>query len=210
MNSYWEDRYRNEHKIWGEVPSRTAHRALELFRQYHIKILLVPGSGYGRNTRLFSSSGFDVTGVEISSTAHGMAGEFDPGTKHHCASVLDMSFLTDIFDAVYCFNTLHLFLKEERMVFIKQCIDKVKPGALLFFTVFSEKEPSFGKGEEVEKNTFESKPGRPAHYFTEKDLKSYFTGMEIIETGIIEDQETHGTEGPHTHNLRYICAREAT
>jgi len=210
MDSYWENRYQNESKIWGEAPSRTAHQALELFRQNDVKALLVPGSGYGRNTRLFSLSGFDVTGVEISATACEIAREFDPLSRFYCTSVLDMSFLTDTFDAVYCFNTLHLFPKEERESFIKECFEKVIDGGLIYFTVFSENEPSYGKGKEVEKNTFESKPGRPVHYFTEDDLKAHFTGMDIIESGIAEDFETHGEEGPHTHILRYICIRKVS
>jgi SAM-dependent methyltransferase len=208
MGSYWESRYKKEGRIWGETPSKTACRALELFRQNSVKTVLVPGSGYGRNTKLFSTAGFDVTGVEISTIACETAVEFDPGSAFFCASVLDMSFLAGTFGAAYCFNTLHLFLKEERKLFLQQCIDKVKTGGLLYFTVFSENEPSFGKGVEVERNTFESKPGRPAHYFTEEDLKDHFPGTDIIETGITEDPENHGEEGPHTHILRYICVRK--
>jgi hypothetical protein len=82
----------------------------------------------------------------------------------------------------------------------------MKNNGLMFFTVFSEKEESYGKGREVEKNTYESKPGRPVHYFNEDDLREHFENMEIVETGITEDPEEHG-EGPHTHILRYICVK---
>ncbi len=208
MENYWDSRYHKEQKIWGESPSRTARSALELFRRNNFKKLLVPGSGYGRNTRLFSSDGFEVTGVEVSNVAVEMARAFDPLSKFYSASVLDMSFLPDTYDAVYCFNTLHLFLKQNRRTCVDQCLEKVTGGGLLYFTVFSEKEPNFGKGREVEENTYESKPGRPAHYFTEDDLKAHFTGTDIIETGLAEDHEAHGEEGPHTHILRYIVARK--
>jgi len=72
--------------------------------------------------------------------------------------------------------------------------------------VFSEKEDSYGKGAETEKNTFESKPGRPVHYFTDDDLKEHFQGMDMVETGIMEDREDHG-DRPHTHVLRYIYVK---
>ena len=208
MENYWDSRYQKEYQIWGESPSRTAHQALELFRRNNIRKVLVPGSGYGRNARLFSSSGIEVTGVEISAVAGELDREFDPLSKHYCASVLDMSFLADTFDAVYCFNTLHLFHEKDRKRCIDQCLERVTSGGLLYFTVFSENEPSFGKGQEVEENTFESKPGRPAHYFTEADLRVHFTGTDLIETGLAEDHEDHGEEGPHTHILRYIIARK--
>jgi SAM-dependent methyltransferase len=206
MNEYWDARYRAEGRIWGDSPSRTAEYALGLFKRNKVKTVLVPGSGYGRNSRLFSASGIDVTGVEISAAACAESRSFDPLTHVHNASVLDMSFLAGIFDAIYCFNVLHLFLEDNRRIFLREYAARVKEGGLMFFTVFSEKEPTFNKGREVEKDTFESKPGRPVHYFTAPDLHDHFQGMKIIESGIIEDPEDHG-DGPHVHLLRYICVR---
>ena len=203
MNEYWDERFRAEGRIWGDTPSPTAHHALELFRQNNVRSLLVPGSGYGRNTRLFSQSGFRVTGVEISPLACEMSREFDPQTRVFNSSVLDMSFDTDEYDAVYCFNVLHLFCEKDRQLFIRQCTNKLKKSGHMYFTVFSDLETTYGKGREIERNTFESKPGRPTHYFTEDDLLEHFSDTEILETGMAEELEDHG-EGPHTHTLRYI------
>jgi SAM-dependent methyltransferase len=203
---YWDSRFKSEGRIWGEQPSKTAYLALALFRKQEVKKVLVPGSGYGRNTKLFATSGFNVTGVEISLIACGMAGTFDPLTRVVNNSVLELTDDTEIYDAVYCFNVMHLFREEQRKQFIGQCLKKTKVNGLLFFTVFSEKEESFGKGRKVEWNTFESKPSRPVHYFTADDLRSHFSGTEIIDTGLIDDPEDHG-EGPHIHRLRYIYLR---
>ena len=139
MNEYWEARFQAEGKIWGDAPSRTAAYALELFRKAGVKTILVPGSGYGRNTKLFSSAGFKVTGVEISATAYKTSLEFDPPSKFYNASALDLSFLEDKFDAIYCFNVLHLFREKDRNLFIKECAGRLNAGGLMFFTVFSEK-----------------------------------------------------------------------
>jgi SAM-dependent methyltransferase len=206
MNEYWDKRYQVEGKIWGDLPSRTAKHALELFRKHNVEKILVPGSGYGRNSRLFATAGFEVTGIEISPLACKMAREFDPLSWFIQASVLDMAFLTEKFDAIYCFNVLHLFREEDRKLFIKQCVARLKENGIMYFIVFSEKEESYGKGREVEKYTYESKPGRPVHYFNDEDLREHFVKGEIIETGIAEDPEDHG-EGPHTHILRYICVK---
>lgn len=204
VNDYWDIRYQAEGKIWGETPSYTASYALDLFRKAGVKTVLVPGSGYGRNTRLFSASGLAVTGVEKSPAACAMAREFDPASRFHNASVLDMSFLPQKYEAIYCFNVLHVFNTEDRKEFIRQCLGSIVPPGLMFFTVFSEHDGSFGKGPEIEENTFESRPGRAAHYFTDSDLKAHFKGTVILETGILEDPENHGAEGPHVHRLRYI------
>ena len=209
MKSYWNKRFGAEGKIWGDSPSRTTYSALEIFRRNNVRKILVPGSGYGRNTRLFSTSGYEVTGIEISSIACQLAGEFDPLSRVFHASVQDMSFDTESYDAIYCFNVLHLFTAEQRNSFIQKCLEKTRDNGIMYFTVFSEKEPTYGKGQEIEKNTYESKPGRPTHYFTDEDLKAHFKETEVLETGIIEDSENHGEEGPHTHILRYICLRKA-
>ena len=203
---YWESRFAQEGKIWGELPSKSAYSALELFLAHHVKTVLVPGSGYGRNSKLFSSAGLAVTGIEISETAYQLAGQFDPRSKFYQGSVLDMSCDAKKYDAFYCFNVLHLFRQPERELFLQQCINKLQSGGLACFVVFSDRESSFGQGRETEPDTFESKPGRPVHYFTEPDLRQQFHNFEILDTGIIEDPEDHGGQA-HVHILRYISAR---
>lgn len=207
--TYWDKRFRDEGYVWGDSPSQTAGYALEIFRQNKVKRILVPGSGYGRNTKLFSASGFDVTGIEISEVACALAREYDPQTKHYSSSVLDMSFDKNKYDAIYGYNVLHLFREKERKLCLRECAAKVRDNGLMFFTVFSDRDPSFGKGEEVEKNTFESRPDRPVHYFTEDSLRDLFKDFETLESGITEDMENH-SGGPHTHMLAYILARKAS
>lgn len=202
---YWEQRFGEEGMIWGETPSKTAYYALEIFRSHEIKRILVPGSGYGRNTKLFSSSGYEVTGVEISEKACTMAKLFNPDTMFYQGSVLDMPFDTNLYDAIYCFNVLHFFLEDDRNLFLKNCAEKLKKNGLMFFTVFSDEESNFGQGKEVEKNTFETRPGRPAHYYTEVDLLEQFKDFNIGEKGVLPDPEDHGGK-PHTHVLRYVLA----
>jgi 2-polyprenyl-3-methyl-5-hydroxy-6-metoxy-1,4-benzoquinol methylase len=210
LEPYWTNRFRNENKIWGDNPSKSAYHAIELFQTFKINKILVPGSGYGRHTKLFSSSGYDVTGIEISSEACSIAKKNDPNTKILNSSVLDIGFKNETFDAIYCFNVLHLFREKERKKFIYKCYQELKINGICFFVVFSEEEESYGKGKEIEKNTFESKPGRPVHYFSKHDLQQHFKKFEVIEEGIIDDPEEHGDIGRHTHRLRYmICEKTA-
>ena len=103
-----------------------------------------------------------------------------------------MPFNDDLYDAIYCYNTLHLFLREERIKILKKCYNQLNANGFVFFVVFSDKEKSYGKGKEIEDNTYESKPGRPTHYFTDEDIIEHFKDFLIIETGIMVDQENHG------------------
>jgi SAM-dependent methyltransferase len=205
---YWNKRFTDGRKIWGDSPSKTAEYALKLFKNKNLYNILVPGSGYGRNTKLFSDANYQVVGIEISKSAIDIAQQFNPKTQVFQGSVLDMPFNNEKYDGIYCHNVLHLFLQKERIVFLKKCYKQLKNGGFAFFSVFSDNEGSFGKGKKIEENTFESKPWRPAHYFTEIDLIDHFKEYSVIETGEIEEKENHGELGPHTHILRYILVKK--
>ncbi len=206
MCAYWDARFGSEGKIWGDRPSRTAEYASAAFRKHGVRDVLVPGAGYGRNAVLFSRSGFAVTGVEISQAAVKIAMASGDGVKYLQGSFLDVSVAPGSFDAVYCFNVLHLFKEADRRRFVAKCADALRDGGLAFFAVFSDTEASYGKGTSTEANTFESKPGRPVHYFTDEDLRDHFAGFDVLESGLMEDPEDHGDEGPHVHMEHYILA----
>lgn len=205
---YWNNRFSDKGKIWGDKPSITAMHALNLFKKYNIKKILIPGSAYGRHTKFFSKNNYIVTGIEISDVALTIAKDYDPKSKFILGSVLDMPFNDEKYDAIYCHNLLHLLLKNDRVLFIQKCYTQLKENGYIFFSAFSEQEQSFGKGKKIEENTFESKPWRPAHYFTTEDLMSHFNAFRVIETDIIEEPENHDDLGPHTHKLRYIFAQK--
>jgi trans-aconitate methyltransferase len=208
MTGYWNHRYAAEGMIWGDRPSNSAALAREFFAREGAVRLLVPGAGYGRNARFFSDNHYQVTGVEPAGTALQLAARHDPRTTYLHGSLLDLQLAEESFDAIYCFNVLHLFRENERRLFVQKCSSLLRNNGVVFFTVFSEKEKSFGQGKMVEANTFESKPGRPVHYFTEEDLVSTFSGYTVMATGIMQDEENHGKEGPHSHLLRCIYARK--
>jgi SAM-dependent methyltransferase len=209
MKEYWNSRFSKEEKIWGVLPSKTAYIALKLFQKNNIKKVLIPGIGYGRNSKLFSDNDFQVVGIEISEIAYEMAKLFDPKSKIILGSILDMPLNDELFDAIYCYNTLHLFLKRERTFILKNCYESLKKGGFVFFAVFSDKEKSYGEGKKIEENTFESKPGRPVHYFSKNDLIHHFKdNFRIIKNKITVDKEIHGAEGLHYHKLRYIFAQK--
>lgn len=186
----------------------TVERAHVLFTQHKVQSLLIPGSGYGRNTRFFAEHGYAVTGIEVSETALALAQAQDSMSRYVHASLLDDVLTDETFDAIYCFNVLHLFLAAERRDLIRRCRRWLGPDGLAYFVVFSEEEESYGKGAAVEDNTFETRPGRPAHYFTDADLRAHFADFTIIETGLVSDPEDHSPEGPHVHTLRYVCAQK--
>jgi SAM-dependent methyltransferase len=146
MNTFWEERFRGEGRIWGDTPSRTVPYAIKLFKKAGVHEVLIPGSGYGRNAGEFARAGFEVTGIEISPSALALACNNSLGVRYHHGSVLDRPFDDSMYDGIYCFNVLHLFRKVDRAEFLQLCREQLKEGGVMFFVVFSDKEPSFGTG----------------------------------------------------------------
>lgn len=208
MRDYWNNRFRKENEIWGRANSKTAELCLQYFHKFGIKNILIPGIGYGRNAQFFKEKGFSVEGIEISDQAIKIARNKGITFPIYSGDVLDMPFNDTRYDGIYCFSVLHLFRQEDRKKFVDKCNQQLNPSGIIFFAVFSEKEPSYGKGKKIEENTFESKPGRPVHYFTDDDLRKHFSEFSILDSDLIEDLENHGEEGPHIHILRYIVAQK--
>ena len=101
--------------------------------------VIIPGSGYGRNSATFVRAGFEVTGIEISDTALNLACQGSPEVRYQHGSVLEMPFDDSMYDGIFCFNVLHLFRKHDRAVLLQRCREQLKEGGKMFFVVFSER-----------------------------------------------------------------------
>lgn len=207
MANYWEKRYQQEGKIWGEVPSLSVVCAEKIFSENSVSSIHIPGCGYGRNAGFFLKAGYSVSGTEISEIACKIASIDYPELEIRNSSILEKGTSRCPADAIFAYNILHLFNKSERFRLIKLWSEMLTKNGIVFCTVFSENESSFGKGKETEKNTYESKPGRPVHYFSETDLEYHFINFKMIKSGLFPEPEDHGGE-KHIHNLRYIAAKK--
>lgn len=208
LRHFWNGQFSKYHHVWGETHSHSAEIALAHFRRHAVHSILVPGCGYGRNTKLFSSSGFEVTGVEISDEACALAQAYDPATKVYHASFLDDEVLQVRFEGIYCFNVLQLFLKADRARFVRKSAEVLAPGGLMFFTGISDQDASYGQGAEVEENTFAVQPDKILHYFTPEDLQAHFDGFKVLEVGELEDQVSHSLYGIKQYRIRYLLVSD--
>ncbi|WP_342553133.1 class I SAM-dependent methyltransferase [Paenibacillus sp. FSL R7-0652] len=202
MGSYWEDRFQTEGKVWGETPSVITTKAISSFRQRGVKQVLVLGAGYGRNTKELAKY-FKVDGIEVSGAAVKLAREWDTHSNVIHASVLDVK-LPQKYDAVFCYNLLHLFKRQERNVIIGKCSEFLRKGGSGFFTLFSDEDSNCGKGSLLEPNTYEYKQGKFAHFFNELDLSHHFANYTILDTGSFREQLHYAHEQSTWIDLRYV------
>jgi SAM-dependent methyltransferase len=207
MQDYWDSQFLKGGYIWSKQPSESAKYANRLFNEYDISDLLILGIGYGRNSLPFLESGYNVSGIEISEVAIELLKKSELSNKIRVfhGSIIGMPFEDVKYDAIFSFNTLHLFNKNDRQTIMDKCKSQLNSNGLIFFAVISELEPGYGDGIEIEENTFEKK-GKPVHFFTEEDLKKHFKKFEIVKSDLIDEPEDHGEEGKHIHKCRYIFA----
>lgn len=208
QEAYWDEQFKESACIWGNRPSITADIALSHFKENQVHSILIPGVGYGRNSKLFTSNGFDVTGVEISSTACNLARNYDPRINLFHGSIFDVELPEEKYDAIFCFDVLHLFLEKERSRFIDKCSRFVRPNGFMFFTALSENDDYFGCGTEVEAATFEVKAGKYIHFFTELDLTNSFRQFTKLEGGQVIDSVSHAKHGQKAYEVRYIFVQK--
>ncbi len=191
MKDFWNNRFKEEGKIWGEEPSSITTVANGLFKEKKVKNLLIPGCSYGRNADFFAADGYQVSGMDISRQGLRLAIN-NPAIKYLMNSILEAPLAGEPYDGVFCHRLLDLFAAADR----KQCLAKaaaqIKDKGYLFFSVLANKDPGFGQGEPSEENTFVKENGCQVHYFSEEDLINHFVDVfSIIDLGFFNDNSGH-------------------
>lgn len=207
-NAYWNQRFAEEGMIWGEKASPTVYEARDLFMREGVKTVLVPGAGYGRNSRELAAY-FQVDAIELSPAAIELARSWDGKTRYRQGSVLERSdYAGRTYDAIYSFDLLHLFIQPERARLIDHCLHALNANGLLYTTCFSDEDEACGTGTEIEPGTFEYKPDKFAHFFSESDLLEHFAAFDVVNTGKAEEVLVYADGTSRTYRLRTLLARK--
>jgi SAM-dependent methyltransferase len=203
--NYWNNRFLQQGMIWGKEPSPTVFDAIHLFKQHQVRSVLVPGSGYGRNTKAFSSL-FKVEGIELSQEAVELAKAWDPDSSFTVGSALHNLPMRQ-YDAIYCYDLLHLFLADERRQLVQQCKNALRSKGIMYVTCFSDEDSHNGIGNFIEENTYAYMPDKFAHFFTEQDLFAHFPEFEILESGAFEEKLHYQDASFKIYKLRFAAMR---
>ncbi len=212
MGKFWDRRFEEEGKIWGDQPSPSAEAAARLFQVWEVEKVLVPGCAYGRHCLYFSAQGFEVIGLDSSRPALDLAekaaSERNAKVDFIKADVSAIPLSPGDVDAIYDRALLHLLLAEERRKAVAEYHRVLRKDGILFLTCFSTEDAEFGEGPEIEPNTFDAKGGRPAHFFSEAELKAGFPGFHISVLRRTVEYEEHGDEEGHYHHFWQMIAEK--
>jgi len=187
MYEYWESRFKKEGAMWKFEPAESAVSAIELFKREGINKILIPGFGYGRNGRLFTAEGFDVTGIEISQSAIDVARENGISCRIHHGSVTSMPFDNDIYEGIYCYALIHLLNINERRKFLKSCFDQLAVNGIMIFVTTSKLTPLFGKGRFLSMDRYQIANGLKVFFYDRESIMDEFSGYGLIEFKVIEE-----------------------
>jgi SAM-dependent methyltransferase len=181
MDDVWDDKFKNKGEMWGWEPAESATATLDLFRQNKIHNILIPGFGYGRNAKVFIDAGFSVSGIEISETAIEIANQHFAGKiKLHKGSVDLMPFDQELYDGIYCYALLHLLIAKERMKFIADCFNQLKPDGYMIFVSISKLDSRYGQGNEISKDTFATWPGVNLFFYDSNSIEAEFNKYGLV------------------------------
>ena len=193
---------------WGVEPSDSAILIKDFLLGKKAKEILIPGIGYGRNAKIFSENGFNVTGIEISKTAIDLA-KCKNGLeiKIHHGSVTDMPFDTKNYDSIFCYALIHLFNKREREKLINDCFNQLKPNGYMFFTVVSKSASMYGNGKRLGKDRFEIMKGLNVFFYDTDSVIREFENYGLLELSEIDEPIKHMENEPPLKCLLIKCQK---
>ncbi|MEH7351837.1 class I SAM-dependent methyltransferase [Gottfriedia acidiceleris] len=185
MTEFWESSFIDNQAMWGYEPSDSAILTKDYFLEKNVKDILIPGIGYGRNAKIFTENGINVTGIEISKTAIELARQNGIDFTIFHGSVTDMPFDQKLYDGIFCYALIHLLNKHEREKFIKDCYNQLKPNGYMVFTTISKDAPMYGKGKQLDSDYFEIMEGVKMFFYDSDSIKQEFGNYGLIEVSEI-------------------------
>ncbi|MBI5225134.1 class I SAM-dependent methyltransferase [Candidatus Micrarchaeota archaeon] len=184
----WEKEYKTGRGMW----KGTTNFALNL--PSGSKILEI-GCGNGKHLSSFFNKGYDVYAMDVSPTAIELAKDRAKISKakvhFYVGDASKLDFKDGFFDCVFMFHLLaHLSLEDQAKA-VFEAFRVLKKGGKCYFRDFHVSDYRFGKGIEVEKNTFRRGTNVWVHYFTEEELKEMFRKAGFGVEKIILDSYKH-------------------
>lgn len=197
MTDIWENTFIERQEMWGLEPTESAIMANNFFKKQHIKNVLIPGIGYGRNAKLFIDNDIKVTGIEISQTAIRLAEKhYGSEMKIYHGSVTDMPFDTMLYDGIFCYGLAYLLDFEDRKKLIRNCYNQLQNGGYMIFSIISIHSPNYGMGKQIGENHFEIQGGVKLFFYNKEAIQNEFGDYGLTEYIEIDEPVKKGLSSP--------------
>jgi len=182
MTEFWEEAFKDKQEMWGLEPAKSTVLAKDIFVEYKIKNVLIPGIGYGRNAKIFLDNGMKVTGIEISQTAIDLAKKhFGNDLTIYHGSVTEMPFDDKLYDGVFCYGLIYLLDNNERKKLIQDCFNQLTENGFMIFTAISKDAKTYGQGTQIGKDRFEMFGGVKIFFYDKVTIEEEFGNAGFFE-----------------------------
>jgi len=197
VSKSWDNLWRDKKSLllWSK-PDHDVAGLIPKLKHENVTKVLDLGFGLGRHLVLLAREGFDAYGIEASEAgvdhcrkwleAEGLQASISQG---------DMSVIPypdGLFDFVLSWNVIYHATFAEMKTALKEIWRVTHNGGLLYLTLNSTRNNYYGKGAEIEPNTFnnpEKADGEHLHHYSdEKEVRELLKDWRIIS--IKEDEET--------------------
>jgi 2-polyprenyl-3-methyl-5-hydroxy-6-metoxy-1,4-benzoquinol methylase len=167
------------------------------------------GAGEGRNALFFSKLGYEVHGIDISSTAvekcMKKAEQDNLSLNIGVSNIFDYKIEPESYVLIIASEFLHTLKKSESMTIIPRLKEGIKKNGLIYVSAFSTDDSNYERNKalltEVEENTFYIKEhGHYIHYFHKKEILAHFSEWRLIHCSETQYLDLgHSQTGPHYH-----------
>jgi ubiquinone/menaquinone biosynthesis C-methylase UbiE len=191
MTEIWDKVYFKDSAFFGEEPSSFSQICYIDFKKHHVKKLLELGCGQGRDTLFFASHDLDIYAIDSSKVAIESLKQKIRKEKisiklRQFDAKQGIPFGNKYFDAVYSHMFYNMRFTDVELRFLFRESSRVlKNNGLLFFSVRSDKDVLYNKGQKIGNNIYEIN-GFQIRFFTKKQIKSFLSNhfeIKKIEEG---------------------------
>ena len=166
------------------------------------------GCGAGVYAIWLAMQGFEVTGVDSSSAAIGIAREKAAKAGVSCRFVVadllgDLREIGETFDFGYDWELLHHIMPEDRETYAKNVASLLNPGATYFSVCFSEEDPQFGGRGKIRETSI----GTVLYFSSETEIRDLFSPYFAVRE--LETISVPGKYGPPHRAISLLAERRS-
>ena len=208
----WDDTWKTAsgREPWS-TPDPLVADLIARFQQEGVRTILDLGFGVGRHAILCAKAGFEVYGLEASASGLAYASRW---AEQEGVEVMlqtgDMGALPygdDFFDLILTWNVIYHGTADRVQQTIAEIRRCLTPDGHLLCTLISTQHHHFGRGQEVEPNTFvvpgAGEKSHPHLYFDRAAIERAFSDFDLVRC---EDVEQDGPGGFHWQLLARLSS----
>lgn len=126
----------------------------------------------------------------------------------HHGSVSLMPFDNEIYDGIFSYSLLHLLNPVERIKFISDCYQQLRPDGYMVFVSIAKEDFRYRQGKEISCDTFEMPYGVTLFFYDADSIKRDFGKYGLIESTIISEPAQDKNDVPKQRFWYIVCRKK--